>query len=180
MKEVQDLEDNVSGLEQQRIALIERRDLLSENIQTLKGEIEDKSEQFDVEFFHKKQDKYKVRLSDLVINGTAETTLVFDDFFEVTYKSLSKGESLELDKYIKKLHSEPRLYVENMMRVSILARAIVSFGAPGEAISIPEELDDAVAAIQGLNEKIFDKLWSEWIEYSRWIEAGLRTQLKNS
>lgn len=178
--EIRDAGKELKSLEFERDNLVGRIESIREEIQALNGSLDDSIDQRDELAYEDGKKRYKdVSLADLIIQGHAQTRIVYNDMFEFTIRNLSKGESLDLDRSVKAIMNEPKVYVENYIRILILSKALVSFGVPGDAVITPDAQDDAIEAIKGINDAIFNKIWMEYIQFTSWIHAGLKTQLKN-
>jgi uncharacterized small protein (DUF1192 family) len=179
-KEIDNLERGQDLLETRKIELNKRIEILTKEIDVIKASAANKEEERDAVYYDENKFKYEVDLRDLVVVGSVTSTHTIGDLFQFSIRNLQKKDSLAIDQNVKNYSKEANVYAENKIRFDILTKALVSFGLPGKMVRVPENFEEAQAALGSINEDCLQIIWNEYAEFNRWVQCALRVQLKNS
>ena len=180
-KEVENLEKGQAILEKRKEELTLKINSLTSEIDTLKATASNKEEERDSVYFLENKYKYPdVDMRDLVVVGSVSTTMKVGELLEFTIRNLQKKDSLFIDQNVKNYSKESNVYAENKIRFDILTKALVAYGVAGNLVRVPADFEKAQEALGSINEECLSIIWDEYVNFNRWVQCGLRTQLKNS
>lgn len=179
-KEIDSLEKGQDLLEARKKELNLKIESLSKEIDILKATEANKVDERDAVYFEENKYKYDVDLRDLVVLGSVTAVFKIGDIMEYSLRNLQKKDSLFIDQHVKNYSKESNIYAENKVRFDILCKALVAYGIPGKTVRVPEDFEKAQEALGTINEDCLSAIWAEYIDFNRWIQCALRTQIKNS
>ena len=150
-------------------------DELKEDLLNLTAEFRKKSEDLNQEIYNQGADEFSdVNLEDLLVKGEAfhESEILKINF---KLKSLTKAESIEVDKLAKQYMGETREHYTSGVQSDVLAFALKEYAGN----KAPEKFEGARNAVTSISNEVIDLIWSKHSRMTRWIKAALELNLKN-
>ena len=161
LEEIKDAEQNLDAIREQLVKL---------TAEFKKSQLELNEEIYN----HGKDDFSDVNMDDLLTKGEAfHEGSIFKCKFKI--KTLTKGESLQIDKMAKEYDGEANEYFLSSGEIDILAFILVEYNE----IKATAGFEAQRKAVKTLSDDVLRVIWRTYSRMSSWIRANLEINLKN-
>jgi hypothetical protein len=155
-------------------------DTLRSQLIELTAEFRNKQDELNSQIYTNGKDEFgDVSLEDLLTTGEATHSTTISKC-KIVLKTLTKRESLAIDKLSKNYIKETQDFYNNAVQTDVLSYVIKSYGVKAAPeIKTDEDFLSARASVQNLSDDVVNMIWHVYNRMTRWIKSALEIDLKN-